>query len=74
VGIGLGGLVGLGLLFLWLKGHWFGAIIPALAIFWLFQMATGAPSDPAFYIAGRGLISLFVAFLPHLLWGRAGVY
>jgi len=62
--------VGLGLLFLWLKGHWFGGVVAALIIFWIFQMATGDYHDPTYYVIGRGMISALVAFTPYLVGGR----
>ena len=71
---GVGGLISLGLLYVWLKGHWFGAVVPGLFFFWLFQMATGDFHEPGYYIVARGMISAFFAFLPYLLWGQPQRY
>jgi len=70
----VGAAIGIGLLFLWLKGHWFGGVAAGLVIFWLFQMATGDYHDPAYYIIGRGIISALVGFTPYLVWGRSAYY
>src|SRR5208282_1486679 len=59
--------VGIGALYLWLAGHWFGWVLAFLASLWLLHSAFDAPDGAG--TACRLLIGLAITGVPCVLWG-----
>jgi hypothetical protein len=63
-------LIGLAILFLWLRGHWFGWVVAFFPIFWITQLFMGElQGDQPDAIIWRAIGVLLVTGLPCVLWG-----
>jgi hypothetical protein len=60
-----------GILYLWLRGHWYGWVLAALLIAWLVQRFAFAGDADIGDIIARTIIVFVVTGLPCLLWGSA---
>lgn len=58
------------MLFLWLKGHWFGWVVAFFPIAWLIQLFTVDNSDTPLVFATHMAGALAVSGMPYLIWGR----
>jgi hypothetical protein len=68
--IGIGGIFGLGALYLWLVGFWFGGVLAFFPIAWIAQMSLADPHDSQYVIGGRLIACGVIAAIPHFAWGR----
>jgi hypothetical protein len=63
-------LIGLAILFLWLRGHWFGWVVAFFPIFLIVQLFMSGPQgDQPDTIVWRAVAVLVVTGIPCVLWG-----
>lgn len=65
--------VGLGILYFWLTGHWFGWVLAFFPLFWLVQISLhqGPAADAPSTIFLRAVIVFICTGIPCALWGSA---
>lgn len=64
-------LIGGGVLYFWLTGHWLGWLLAFLPVFWVVQISltSGHGADPTGTIAIRAILTLIATGIPCIAWG-----
>ena len=62
-------VVGFGMLFLWLKGHWFGWVIAFVFVFFAAQIILTEKSETGGVVLARALVALLCTGVPCFVWG-----